>query len=350
VSRRFNDWEDPFSEDTDPDEEDLWFLPGPDEEDDEDAPPGFAPLPRASRQSLFDPVEWRVAQNALSAELSRLCQVFGELDLRLREAGQGQRQRIALREATDLSWWTGDRLGAEKLGLWVALRVGSTEDTEQALARSGWAVRRLTSGPFPGDGLAAFLERGEENDPLDLSTTTDLSEVMASVETLHPVVQSLVAFSAWRILGVEQSRDTEAAVLAARHAATMSRLPGQGALFLPLATTGPNAFRGQGTVVDKLAAWIRGAEQACLAALLQLERLTAWRRAASEAVADLSGRTPELLLDALEAWPLLSAPLAEKETGVSRAAVQRNFDRLMDRGLVREVTGQGRYRVWSAGG
>ena len=174
--------------------------------------------------------------------------------------------------------------------------------------------------------------------------------VMSSVDSLHPVTQAAVMFHAWQILGIEQSRDMEAAVLAARHAATTSRLPGQGALFLPLATTGPTAFRGQGTAEDKLEAWFRGSEQACLAALLQLERLTLWRKRAGEAVADLSGRTPALLLDVLEAWPLVSAPLAEAETGVSRAAVQRNFDKLVERGLVREITGQGRYRVWTVAG
>lgn len=258
MSGRFSDWGDRQEdhEDESHEEDDLWFLPGPDEEED-DVPPGFAPLPRANRDSLFEVADWRAAQNALSAELAQLTQIFGELDLRLREAGQGQRQRIALREVTDLSWWTGDRLSAEKLGLWVALRVGSTEDTEQALARSGWAVRRLTSGPFPAESYAAFLER-ETGEDVDLSATADLAEVMASVEALHPVVQALVAFTAWRFLGVEQSRDTEAAVLAARIGATMSRLLGQGALFLPLATTGPNAFRGQGSVEDKLAVWIRG--------------------------------------------------------------------------------------------
>ena len=342
----FSDWED----DPDGEEDDLWFLPGPDDED-EAVLPGEAPLPRANRQLLFDPKEWRSAQDSLSGELARLCQVFGELDVRLRDAGQGPRQRLALREATDLSWWTGDRLTAERLGLWVTLRVGSTEDTEQALARSGWAVRRLTSGPAPAEGLAGFLERLDLEDAeagLDLTATADLAEVLSSVEGLHPITQAAVMFQAWRILGVEQSRDMEAAVLAARHAAIMSRLPGQGAVFLPLATTGPTAFRGQGTVEDKLEAWLRGAEQACLAALLQLERMTIWRKRAGKAVADLSGRTPELLLDVLEAWPLVSAPMAEAETSSSRAAVQRNFDRLVQRGLVREVTGQGRYRVWTA--
>jgi hypothetical protein len=341
----FSDWDD-----SDGDENDLWFLPGPDDED-EAVPPGEAPLPRANRQLLFDPKKWREAQDRLSGELARLCQIFGELDVRLRDAGQGPRQRLALREATDLSWWTGDRLTAERLGLWVTLRVGSTEDTEQALARSGWVVRRLTSGRAPAEGLAEFLERlnlGESEAGLDLTATADLAVVLSSVEGLHPITQAAVLFQAWRILGVEQSRDMEAAVLAARHATTISRLPGQGAVFLPLATTGPTAFRGQGTVEDKLAAWLRGAEQACLAALLQLERTTIWRKRAGEVIVDLSGRTPELLLDVLEAWPLVSAPMAEEETGVSRAAVQRNFDKLVELRLVREITGQSRYRVWTA--
>lgn len=56
-------------------------------------------------------------------------------------AGAG---RLALREVSDLSWWTGDRLGAERIALWVTLRAGSTRDTERALARAGWAMRRLS--------------------------------------------------------------------------------------------------------------------------------------------------------------------------------------------------------------
>jgi DNA-binding IclR family transcriptional regulator len=39
--------------------------------------------------------------------------------------------------------------------------------------------------------------------------------------------------------------------------------------------------------------------------------------------------------------------LAVAETGAPRAAVQRNLDVLVARGLAREVTGQGRYRVWT---
>jgi Fe2+ or Zn2+ uptake regulation protein len=44
---------------------------------------------------------------------------------------------------------------------------------------------------------------------------------------------------------------------------------------------------------------------------------------------------------------MLGAAEAEAETGASRAAVLRNLDLLVARGLVREVTGQGRFRIWA---
>jgi hypothetical protein len=47
------------------------------------------------------------------------------------------------------------------------------------------------------------------------------------------------------------------------------------------------------------------------------------------------------------ARPMLGAAQAETETGASRA-VQRNLDMLIKRGLVREVTGPGRFRIWAA--
>jgi Fic family protein len=41
-----------------------------------------------------------------------------------------------------------------------------------------------------------------------------------------------------------------------------------------------------------------------------------------------------------------TAPMAEALTGASRAAVQRNLAWLEARGLIREMTGQGRFRMW----
>lgn len=332
------------------DETDLWFLPGP--QVDDGLPPGA--VPKRSAPALFDVAPWSAAQAELSAELAEVAQLFGELDVRLRAGPEGWRHRLALREAADLSWWVGDRLSANRIALWITLRIGSTDDTDRALVRTAWAVRRLSNGRAPLDDLAEFLERrAHTRIPDDINVTiedplADLAEVFASGRLLHPVTQAARAFHAWRALGRDGVAPLEAAVLAARHAASMSRHAGQGALFMPLAQTGTDALRGQGDPVRKLAAWLRGAERATLASLLHLERLAAWRAEAAASTRDLSGRTLPILLDLLVAWPQVSAPLAETQLDASRAAVQRNLATLEARGLVREVTGQGRYRLWAA--
>lgn len=345
------------------DDTDLWFLPGP-LDDEDDLPPGSAPLPRASRRVLFDMAEWRAAQDRASGELATLCQLYGELDLRLRLGPKGLVQRLALREAADLSWWVGDRISADRLSLWQVLRLGSTDDPDQALPRAGWALRRLSGGAAPVENLGRFLERVQnieavprgnvENDAAalgaqlsaDPGAVEDLGQLMAEAADLHPVTQAAVVFSAWRLLGAPQTREMEAAVLAARHAAQMARRAGAGASFLPLAQGGPGTFRGEGSPERKFAAWVAGATQATLAALLYLERLEAWQEKARAEIADLSGRTPALLVDCLMRWSHVSVSLAAAETGASRASCQRNLDLLTARGLIREVTGQGRYRFW----
>ncbi len=330
-----------------PEDEDLWFLPPPDDESPEDL---LTPGPRPEQTLLFDPRDWRAAQSELSADLADLALTFGALDERLRAGPSGWGHRLALMEVSDLGWWTGDRIGVDRLALWTGLRIGATSDDVQALYRAGWAVRRLTSGAGPSDGgwetgLTAFLDRqaqGIEDTP---EAVTDLAEVMRSADGLHPVTLAAVGFHAWRAFSPGIGQDTEAAIVANRHAATMGR---GGALFMPLALSGPGALRGSGTVEEKLAAWVRGAGQAALAALLHLDRISAWETRARDATSDLSGRTPPVLIDALTAWPMVSAPLAEELTQSSRAAVQRNLDKFTRRGLIREVTGQGRYRVWTA--
>lgn len=330
-----------------PEDEDLWFLPPDSDPAAEDLlPPG----PRADQRLLFDPRDWRAAQAAVAQDLAELTLTFGALDERLRAGPAGWTHRLALMDVSDLGWWTGDRISVDRLALWTGLRIGATGDDVQALFRAGWAVRRLTSGAGPSDGgwqhgLAAFLDRMAQGIDEVPEAVADLAEVMDSAADLHPVTQSAIAFHAWRALSQGMGQDTEAAVIAARHAATMGR---GGALFMPLALSGPGALRGAGAPGDKLGAWVRGAGQAVLAALLHLDRVSAWESRARAATDDLSGRTPPVLIDVLAAWPMVSAPLAEQLTQASRAAVQRNLDKFTSRGLIREVTGQGRYRVWAA--
>ncbi len=335
--------------DGDPSEEDdLWFLPPDEVEEDEGF---FLPGPRREQRLLFDPRDWRAAQSELSAELADLTLTFGALDERLRSGPEGWTHRLALMETSDLGWWTGDRISVDRLALWTGLRIGATHDDVQALFRAGWAVRRLSSGAAPAaggweTGLTAFLDRLAQGADATPESIVDLAEVMQNAEGLHPVTQSAISFHAWRAVSQGIGQDTEAAVIAARHAASMGR---GGALFMPLALSGPGALRGSGDPTGKLSAWILGAGQAALAGLLHLDRISAWEDKAREVTQDLSGRTPPRLIDALTAWPMVSAPLAEELTKASRAAVQRNFDLFAQRGLVREVTGQGRYRVWTAG-
>jgi hypothetical protein len=354
-------------------EADLWFLPDEGAVLDEDH---LLPGPRVERRGLFDAAEWQEAQNRLSGELAELAAVFGALDERLRSGPPdrcaGWTQRLALLEVAELGWWTGERIGIERLALWIGARIGATGEDAQALAGAGWAVRRLTSGPPPAaagwePGLVAFLGRTAPETEAVPDAIADLAEVMAATDGLHPVTQAAILFHAWRMLGQASQtpdgvRDVEAATLAARHGAAMARRDSRrsseaferradgsgGARFLPLALTGPTALRAAGPVPDRLARWIAGATQATLAALLHVDRIGDWQVHATAVTHDLSGRTPARLIEALTAWPMISAPVAEKLTGASRAAVQRNLDVLVARGLVREVSGQGRYRVWAA--
>ncbi len=327
-------------------EDDPWFLP-PDQDVEEDF---FLPGPRSDQRPLFDPRDWYLAQSELSAELADLALTFGALDERLRSGPEGWTHRLALMETSDLGWWTGDRVSVDRLALWTGLRIGATHDDVQALFRAGWAVRRLSSGAGPAtggweSGLTAFLDRLAQGADATPEAIVDLAEVMRNAERLHPVTQSAIAFHAWRAVSQGVGQDTEAAIIAARHAASMGR---GGAMFMPLALSGPGALRGTGGPTEKLGSWIQGSGQAVLAALLHLDRISVWEGKARDATQDLSGRTPPRLIDALAAWPMVSAPLAEELTNSSRAAVQRNFDLFTRRGLVREVTGQGRYRVWTA--
>jgi hypothetical protein len=247
----------------------------------------------------------------------------------------------------DLSWWAGDRIGVDRLALWIGLHQGAAGTGTLALARSAWAMRRLAGGATPGEGgwingTAAFLAREKTAD------VADLAETMEGLVGLHPVVQAAVLFQTWRLLGEGPVNDLEAAVMAARHGATMVPAGTGATPFLPIAMGGYAALIAQGTPERRLAGWLAGVDLSLRAALALSDRIAAWEARARQALADLQGSTPLRLVGCLARWPMVTAPLAEAETGASRAAVQRNLGMMLEWGLIREVTGQGRYRVWAA--
>lgn len=83
-------------------------------------------------------------------------------------------------------------------------------------------------------------------------------------------------------------------------------------------------------------------------AMRHIDQLERWEIKARDQASSLSGRTLPRLIELFCNWPLVSAPMAEQLIGVSRAAIQRNLAWLETQGLVKEVTGQGRFRVWRA--
>ncbi len=316
--------------------EDLWFLPDADEE-----------LPSLSGTRAVRLVEgeaWRLAEAGLATDLADLSFDAGRLAERLRGAGAGAMHRLALEEAAAVSWWTGDRISADRLALWLSYRIGAAEAGGEGLIRTAWAARRLMAPPSTGIAAAVTDLLGDtgRGDP---ALAGDVAEALDEVAGLSSVTRGCTAFHLWHSLDErpDHLRALEAAALGARLAA------GQGGLaFLPLALTGFGALTASGLPETRLLAWITGMHRAILAALMTLDRLAQWREKAEAATADLQGRTPTRLIAALVAHPMLAAAQAETETGASRAAVMRNLDLLEARGLVREVTGQGRFRVWAA--
>ena len=152
-----------------------------------------------------------------------------------------------------------------------------------------------------------------------------------------------MGFHLWSLAGLGQHGDRiEAAVTAARIAACEVN----GAVFAPLAIGGAGGLRVGGTAATRLGRWLEGLNSACIAAMRHLDDVEAWSVRAEGAMAGLSGRTPPALQGVFVEWPLVSAPMAVAKTGVSRAAVQRNLTWMEAHGLIREVTGQGRFRMW----
>jgi hypothetical protein len=353
------------------DDADLWFLPGPPEEEPDFLPPG--PQPEAKESEIVD--AWRAAEAGQAAQLARVAARLGILDERLRRGPAGWRQRLALIEASGLSWLTQDRIGLDRLALYMVLRVSTVTDDAQALYRIGWTVRRLAGGPAPltlkSDlvDLETFLDRrsqpgqGERFEDAGASSRMiEMAEretfenraagwlaMMDQAEDLHPLTRACMGFHLWHVAELSQIDDPlEAAVTAARVAVAdlASARSAPGAIFAPIAMGGGGGLRAIGEPPARLARWLNAMESGVFAALRRLEEIEAWAANTEQEMGPLSGKTPPMLRDLFTSWPLVSVQMAERLTGAHRATVQRNIDWMEEKGLVREVTGQGRYRMW----
>ncbi len=346
-----------------PAEEDLWFLPGPVEEE-----AVTLPWPTADRRPLADPGLWREAEAGLAQDLAAAAVAFARLDERLRleaelsptDLREGLLRRLAFQEASALTWGSGaGRTPPDRLALYDVLRVSMAVDANRDLAKAHWAFRRLVGGPGPEEDLPAFLDRRAQEEapgsgaivqrPVGAAFAAASADWQAHLEAagdLHPLTRAAFALSLWRMFELSAPGEAlEGLVVAARLAASDARA----LRFVPTALGGGLVHRiGGGPVEDRLAAWYQAVTQAAGAARGLLDGLAHWRRRAAEVTADLSGRTPPLLIAGLAAHAALSTEMAATVTGASRAAAQRNLDRFAERGLVREITGHSRFRFWTA--
>lgn len=296
---------------------------------------------------LLDLAEWQAAEAALAQPLAELALDLGRLVERAEVLGPGAAERLAHAEAASISWWTGDRIGADRIALWLSWRIGATGDDAEALLRTAWAARRLSlPRPSGRDRAAALAQHLGLDSEAARGLAGDVAALLPGTGQLGAVATGCAAFHLWRLLEErpDHLRDIEAAVLGARLGLPIE---GQALGFLPLSLAGVSGLAASGTVERKLSAWIAGAHHAVLAALMTLERLRRWQVQAGVATADLSGRTPALLIDQLMRAPMLTVPQLVEATGASRHAVRYNLGLFAARGLVREVTGQGRFQIWA---
>lgn len=336
---------DPYDADLedDQDEADLWFVPAPPEEE----PDFLSPLPRSSDDELSQIADWQAAQRDMAGELADAARLLGVLDEMLRRGPKGWTQRIALTEAAQLGWITGSRLSVERLGLWTELRLSHPGDDARDLERGSWAYRRLAGNLQPLEGMKAFLNRTPVGEQSLLEDKIEgWSAAILAAQSLHPIALGCFAHYLWPLAGIGSPGDKlECSVVGARIAA---QARGAALRFAPIAMGGYSALLASGPAERKLRYWIRGVGNGASRAIRILRLLEDWSARAAAETQDLSGKTHGRLLTLFAAWPMISAPTAEKMTGVSRASVQRNLDVLQQRGLISEVTDQSRFRVWTA--
>ena len=103
------------------------------------------------------------------------------------------------------------------------------------------------------------------------------------------------------------------------------------------------------TWLEWIAFFLRGVRTQAVDAMKRSERLLALRTQYREkALAGGRGASLAKLVDLLFVQPAISIRSAQEALGVTFRAAQQNVDRLVELGLVEEVTGRERYRIYLA--
>lgn len=331
-------------------DDDLWFMPA----NDEDASQSHMPWPVAAREDSLAAEAWQQAEATGYRQLVDAVQAVTRYGERLRHASGGVNERIALMTVSAVLRAEGVWLGPDQIALYRAFRLGS-DDRARDLSRADWAVRRLIGGAAPQDGLREFLGLVSVSDPLPgedhpVGDELDLlgdDWVRTILRNSNDLTKAAHGFAQWRSLGI-----TSYELLLEPTIAALRLGAGPHAPFLPMAE-GQRFDRhslesGASGAGARLETFFAAVEAGALRAAMELDSLSAWQNRAEKATSDLSGRTPPLLISALVRYPVVSAELVSEAAECSKPAARRNLATFAERGLIRELTGQERYRFWAA--
>lgn len=317
--------------------------------------------------TLFESADWHRAEQTLSRQLAAAVDAVARLDERLlsqpRERREGSLRHLALLEITDLVWAEGHRVRPERLALVDLERLGRMGEDAAVLGRATSALRRALAAPRAlSDAEAVATALGHRavaepdakhfDDPIrDLlpEMARDRAEAwLSAVDSLdaHPIVRAGFGFRLW-LRGATHEL-LEPATLASHIAlAPMRVAESVGLTFLPLALgRPPAALRYGGTAESCLAAWLDVVAGAATAGRTRLCVVADWRERAAKAIQGMQGRGAPSLADLFLARPVLSAPVVAAELGLTGTRSRDLLNAFERRGLIREMTGQGRFRFW----
>lgn len=304
------------------------------------------------------PADWLAAQSALAVDLAVAALSVGRLDARLSlmdaQSRAGATRRLALIEIEEMLRAQGAPLSREEIGLdAMAARAGTDL---AAMAQARWALRRLEGQSDPAslrDFLA--LHRNQDRDDALWSerpagaafdaAAEDFLEGVAALSGLHPLARAPAARMLWRLADLSpEGAAIEGAVWAARDMARAA----PALAFLPLGRHGRAIWADGGPAERRLSRHLAAVAQGASDAARMLDRLADWAQAAREATAAIKGQNPARIIAALAAHPVLHTAGVEDLAGISRDTAERLLSRMRKMGLVREITGARRFRLWAA--
>ncbi|MEM9761071.1 MAG: helix-turn-helix domain-containing protein [Pseudomonadota bacterium] len=336
-----------------------WFEPPPIEPlIDLDARPALA---------VSESDDWHRAERTLSSSFAAAVDAVARLDERLlsqpRERREGSLSHLALLEITDLVWAEGHRIRPERLALVDLERLGRTSEDAAVLGSATSALRRALAAPrtlSDAEAVATALGHRAIPEPGAIGAydpiwgllpemARDRAEAwLSAVDSLdaHPIVRAGFGFRLW--LRGAMPKLLEPATLAGHLALAPARVEASvGLTFLPVALgRPPTTLLYGGSAETCLGAWLDAVAGAAAAGRTRLGALADWRERAAKAIQGMQGRGAPSLADLFLARPVLSAPVVAAELGLTGTRSRDLLSAFERRGLVREMTGQGRFRYW----